>query len=146
MRASQTDQSFRRIALAIGALSRNRYERNWQQQYPIDEYALFQYNLAIRELRQMDGSPQNLFRTVLASIALITLEFLLENYNRVQFHLDSAMAMLGAIHRRFEPETTTMLQAIAYIQEMMLSPYWAAITVNEAVDVCFGVPQARVTL
>lgn len=124
LRASRTDQSFRRIALAIGALSRNRYESHRLQQHPVDRYALQHYNLAIRELYQLDDSPQNLFRIVLTSIALITLEFLLENYDRVQFHLNSAMPILGAIHKRFEPETTVFMQALAYIQEMVMSPYW----------------------
>ena len=124
LRASWTDRSFRRIALAIGALSRSRYESHVLQGCSVHEYALQHYNLAIREISQLDDSPQNLLRIVLTSIALITLEFLLENYDRVQFHLRSAMPILGAIHQRFEPESTVLVQALAYIQEMVSSTYW----------------------
>ncbi|KAF1979438.1 hypothetical protein BU23DRAFT_595296 [Bimuria novae-zelandiae CBS 107.79] len=79
LRAAWEDQSFRRIALAISALTRSRYERCRQQRYPAIEYALWQCNLAIRELSHLDNSLQNLLRMVLMCISLITLEFLLEN-------------------------------------------------------------------
>jgi hypothetical protein len=124
LQAACSDQSFRRIALAISALTRSRYMGS-SQQHTADRYALCQYNMAIRELNLLDRSPQNVLRIVLACIMLITLEFLLENYNRVQIHLRSAISMLGTLERRFEPETTFYLQAITYVQVMMSCRWWA---------------------
>jgi hypothetical protein len=118
LQAACTDQSFRRIALAISALTRSRYVGSSQQR-PADRYALCQYNMAIREINLLDHSPQNVLRIALACIMLITLEFLLENYNRIEIHLRSAVSMLSTLERRFEAEVTIYLQAITYVQDMM---------------------------
>lgn len=130
LRAACMDPSFRHIALAVGALSRSRYMGPIQQQ-PADRYALCQYNMAIRELGLLGKSPESVIRIVLACIALIVLDFLLENYNRVQIHLHSAVSMLSALEQEFETETKFYLQALTYIQDMMSCRYWVPITVPE---------------
>jgi len=131
LQAARTDQSFRRIALAVGALSRSRYATSQQQ--PQDGYALRQYNLAIRELSLLEHSPRNVLRITLASIILIALEFLLENYNRVQIHLRSAIFMLSALEEgQFESETAFYLQALTYVQDMMSCRYWTTLTLPDA--------------
>ncbi|KAK7184979.1 hypothetical protein DPSP01_002805 [Paraphaeosphaeria sporulosa] len=118
LHAAYTDQSFRRIALAVGALSRSRYIKSGQHQ-PAESYALRQYNMAIRELSLLDHSPENVLRIVLACITLIVLEFLLENYSRVEIHMRSAVSMLSALQRGFDIQTIFYLQAITYIQDTM---------------------------
>lgn len=134
LQAASSDPSFRRIALAVGALSRSRYTLSSQQQ-AADRYALCQYNMAIRELGLLEHSPRNIFRIVLASITLIVLEFLLENYNRVRIHLRSALSMLSAIKLRFEEETALYFQALTYIEDMLSCQHWTTSTIPGVADV-----------
>ncbi|KAF2449963.1 hypothetical protein P171DRAFT_203377 [Karstenula rhodostoma CBS 690.94] len=121
LQAACTNASFRRIALAVGALSRSRYMKSSRQ--TAERYALCQYNMVIRDLGLLNHSPEIALRIVLACIMLIVLEFLLENYDRIQIHLRSAVSMLSALDGQFETETIFYVQALAYIQDMMSCRY-----------------------
>lgn len=134
LQAVCNDRPLCRIALAVGALSRSRYTGIGAQQPP-DRYALVQFNLAIRELSLLDHSQDNVLRVVLASITVIVLEFLLENYSRIRIHLRSAIKILSTLERRLDSDTTFYLQALAYIEEMLPNPYRANLALSHAATV-----------
>lgn len=96
LRAACTEPCIRHAALAIGAMSRNNYHS--QSSKLALEYAMKQYNLALRALNHvLDDSARSCELAILGSIAFIAFEVLWSVDTRVRMHLDGALAMLGSL-------------------------------------------------
>jgi len=84
-------------ALAISALSKSRYFPNRIKDTikSSDEYAVKQYNQAIKELNcRLDSSTRSWELAILASIVFIAIEVFLGFDYKVQIHLRGAFAIL----------------------------------------------------
>jgi len=98
LQAACTEPCIRHAALAISAMSRNNYHP--QSSEPAFEYAMNQYNLALRALNNvLDESTRSLELAILGSIAFIAFEFLWGVDTRVRMHLAGALAMLGSLSK-----------------------------------------------
>jgi hypothetical protein len=100
LRATYTEPFMWHAALAIGCLSRSHYlfsgsEDLKCQSESMSQYSLRHYNRAIQELNYfLDNSTRSRELAIIGSIVFINIEFLQENENRVQMHLQSAFAIL----------------------------------------------------
>lgn len=97
-----TEECFRHAALSIGVLSRSHYIPSACQPEVAEEYALNQYNLAIRKLNAaLDATTRGWELAILGSIVFIALEVLLKHDNKVMTHLQGAF---GILQRHFNIE------------------------------------------
>ena len=99
LRVVHTEPCLHHAALALGALSRSRYQpgslRSLHQSTSPIEYATTQYSLAIERLNnRLDASSYSYELAVLASIIFIALEVLQEHGNQVQALLRISWAIL----------------------------------------------------
>jgi len=124
LRLVNSQPSFRHAALAVSTLSRHRYFAPQQDRAPILSYALQQYNSSIRELSRLDHSRQSKVIVIVASFIFVALEFLLENYDRLQSHIRSAFAILHDLVKADAPESAYLRHALLCISEraMFLIP------------------------
>jgi hypothetical protein len=114
LQAACTEPCIRHAVLAIGAMSRNNYHS--QSSEPALEYAMKQYNLALRTLNDaLDESARSLQLAILGSIAFIAFEVLWGVDIRARMHLDGALAILRSLskddanERKFQNDKSSIL-------------------------------------
>ncbi|OKL61535.1 hypothetical protein UA08_03312 [Talaromyces atroroseus] len=98
LQAACTEPCIRHAALAIGAMSRNNYDRHTQSSEPeAREYSMKQYNLALRALSHaLDQGTGRSELAALGSITFIAFEVLWGQDMRVKMHIDAAVAIVTA--------------------------------------------------
>jgi hypothetical protein len=107
LQAACSDLCIRHAALAIGALSRNNHLS--QSSEPGLEYAMKQYNLALRALNNaLDKSARSCELSILGSIAFIAFEVLWGVDTRVRMHLGGALAMLGSLSENGDDDSSLL--------------------------------------
>ena len=112
LQGTLAEPALHHAALAIGALTSNRYHPDIWQTSRVIAFSIRHYNMAIQDLhRRLDGSSQSLELAVLTSVFFSYIEFLLGLDSRVEMHIQAGCAMLENLYPRHDRTLAVSTQA-----------------------------------
>ena len=122
LQGTLAEPALHHAALAIGALTSNRYHPDIWQTSRVIAFSIRHYNMAIQDLCcRLDESSQSLEVAVLASVVFSYIEFLLGLDSRVEMHIQAGCAMLKNLYPRHDRALAVSTQAGSNCQVGSLS-------------------------